>query len=258
MNKIIRLHGYILFFGIILISLGCGSKKIVQQDGPVPDRNPSELFQALESHNYEFDWYACVTGIRVDNPDEGESGKAYIRMKKDSIIWSSVKKYSAEGVRVLITENTYASINRMDHTYQKGSTEDALSKMGVSMDFIDLQEAMFGNIMLLDTATAEINKEGNQYIIKGIDQDVQLKYWIDAYTLDLNRMILIDFRGREIDVSYGDYRTLDSGQKVPFFRHYKVPYDERGDAEIVMKVKKIEINTPKKTKFSIPPHYEKI
>lgn len=249
---------YILLIGIIIFSHACKSKKILEYSGPVPDRTNAELHQALEQHNYAFDWYSCETGIRLDTPDEGVGGKAYIRMKKDSIIWSSVKKYSAEGVRTLITENTYATINRLDHTYQKGSTAEALSKFGISLDFVDLQEALFGNIILLDPTTATIEKEGPHYIIKGIDQDLQLKYWVNAHSLELEQSKLIDHQGRSIHVEYRDYRVLESGQKVPFFRHYTVPYDDRGNAEIVLKVKKIEIDIPKKTRFSIPNHYERI
>ena len=253
-----RLNWFLLVLGIMILSVGCKSKKVIQQSGPTPDRSKLELIQALENHNYAYDWYAVETGIRLDNPDEGVSGKAYIRMKKDSIIWSSVKKLSMEGIRTLIKENAYAAINRTNHTYQRGSTADALSKMGISFDFVDLQEAIFGNVILLDSVSMETEKEGIYYILKGINQDLQLKYWLNAYTLELERAQIIDHRGRTIDVKYKDYRILESGQKVPFYRHYNVPYDERGDAEIIMKVKKIEINVPKKTRFSIPAHYERI
>ena len=240
------------------MSFGCKSKKVLQHSGPLPSRSTSELCQALENHNHPFTWYACETSLRLDTPDEGIGGKAYIRMKKDSIIWSSVKKLSMEGVRTLITENTYASVNRIDHTFQKGSTTDAFSKIGISLDFLDLQEAIFGNIILLDSTSINIEQEGPNYIIKGIDQDLQIKYWVDAFTLELQRALIIDYRGRTIDVSYQDYRELESGQKVPFFRHYKVPYDDRGNAEIVMKVKKIEIDVPKMTRFSIPAYYDRV
>lgn len=253
-----KLYWFFSITCIVLLALGCKSKKAIQYTGPVPDRNNSELFQALEDHNYSFDWYACETSITLQTPDERVSGKAYIRMKRDSIIWSSVKKLSLEGVRTLITENTYASVNRLDHTYQKGSTSEALNKVGISLDFVDLQEAIFGNIILLDSSSVTIEKEGQHYIIKGIDQDLQLKYWVNAYSLELEKTKLIDYRGRTILVEYSDYRILDSGQKVPFYRHYKVPYNDQGDAEIFMKVKKIEIDIPKKTRFSIPSHYDKV
>jgi len=254
----INLQEFIFIVTLAIIAIGCKSKKVITYSGPVPDRSNTELISALENHNHNFDWYACETGIKLDTPDEGVSGKAYIRMRKDSIIWSVVKKYSMEGARTLITENTYAAVNRMDHTYQKGSTSEALSKMGISLNFLDLQEALFGNIILLDSAAITIEKEGQHYIVKGIDEDLQLKYWVNAFSLDLDRAIMIDYRGRKIEVNYKDYRTLDSGQKLPFYRHYIVPYDDRGDAEIILKVKKIEIDVPKKTRFSIPPNYDKV
>lgn len=252
------LYKYLFITALVIFAIGCKSKKLIQHTGPVPERSDTELYQALKDHNYSFDWYACETRISLKNPDEGVSGKAYIRMKKDSIIWSVVKKLSMEVVRNLITENTFAAVNRMDHTYQRGSTSEILARAGISLDFIDLQQAIFGNIVLLDSTSINIEKEGYHYILKGISQDLQLKYWVNAFTLELDRAVIIDYRGRKIDVSYKDYRKLDSGQKVPFHRHYIVPYDDRGDAEIVMKVKKIEIDIPKKTRFSIPANYEKV
>lgn len=254
----ISLRASLFIVALIISGIGCKSKKIIQHTGPVPERTSTEIYQAMEDHNFPFEWYACETGINLDTPDESVGGKAYIRMKKDSIIWSVVKKLSMEGARTLITPKRYAAINRTNHTYQKGSTEDAMSSLGISLIFADLQEAIFGNIILLDSTSAQIEKEGEHYIVKGIDDDLQLKYWINAYTMEVDRALMIDYLGRRMDASYSDYRILDSGQKVPFFRHYNMPFDDRGNAEIVLKIKKIEIDVPKKTRFSIPHYYEKI
>lgn len=226
--------------------------------GPVPDRTNTEILGALEAHNYHFDWYACETSIRLDTPEEGVSGKSYIRMRKDSIIWASIKKLSIEAVRTLVTPESYAAVNRIDRTYQKGSTEDAFAKMGISLDFMDMQQAIFGNIIIPDSSGVSIDKEGDSYVVKSADQDLQLKYWVNAYDLDLTRVKMVDYRGREINIGYSDYRTIESGEKVAFYRHYAVPYNDNGDAEIFMKVKKIEINVPKKTRFSISNRYERV
>ena len=226
--------------------------------GPVPDRTDSEIISALNAHNYDFEWYACETSIRLDTPEEGVSGKSYIRMRKDSIIWASVKKLSIEAVRTLVTPKSYAAVNRIERTYQKGSTEDAFAKMGISLDFMDMQQAIFGNIIIPDSSAVSINKEGDSYVVKATDQDLQLKYWVNAYDLDLTRVKMVDYRGREINIDYSDYRTIESGEKVAFYRHYAVPYNDSGDAEIFMKVKEIEINVPKKTRFSISNRYERV
>ncbi|MFT6338258.1 MAG: hypothetical protein ACJATI_005030 [Halioglobus sp.] len=241
---------------MIFIS-GCRTKKIVHT-GPVPDRSKLEIFTALSDHNYDFEWYACVTGITLDTPDEGVSGKSYIRMRKDSIIWASVKKIGIEAVRTLITPKTYIAANRIDHTYQKGSTEEVFAKMGLSLDFMDMQQAIFGNIIMPDSNAISIEKVGEHYVVKATDQDLQLKYWVNAYDLELDKVKMVDYRGKEINIDYDDYRTVESGEKVAFYRHYAVPYNGNGDAEIFMKVKEIEINVPKKTRFSLSNRYERV
>lgn len=196
--------------------------------------------------------------MSVNTPEEGINAKAYIRVRRDSIIWASVKKFKTEGVRTLVTPETYAAINRIERNYQKGSTKDVFSKMGISLDFSDVQQAIFGNIIIPDSTNITIEKEAEYYVVKATDQDLQLKYWVNAYDLELDKVKIVDYRGREINIIYDDYRILESGQKVAFFRHYAVPFDEKGDAEISMKVKKIEIDVPKKTRFTINPSYDRV
>ena len=243
---------------VILISSGCKSKKAIQYDGPVPELSDTEVWTSLKDHNYDFEWFACETKISLRTPLESVSGKSYIRMRKDSIIWTSIKKLSVEAVRMLATEESYAAVNRIEGTYQKGSTSETFEKMGLSLDFTDVQQAMFGNVIIPDSASAEIKKKDEHYIISATDNDLQLRYWINAYTKDLDKVLMIDYRKREIEINYGDYRVLDSGEHVPFFRHIIAPFEDQGNAEIVLKVKKIEINIPKKTRFSIPKRYERI
>jgi hypothetical protein len=248
----------LLFLALLIAVSGCKSKKVIQHTGPVPDRSKSEILTALSDHNYDFEWYACETSISLDTPDEDVSGKSYIRMRKDSIIWASVKKIGIEAVRTLITPETYVAVNRLDQTYQKGSTQDAFARMGISLDFMDMQQAIFGNIIIPDSNAITVAKEGAYYVVKATDQDLQLKYWINGYDLELDKVKMVDYRGREINIDYDDYRTVESGEKVAFYRHYAVPYNGNGDSEIFMKVKEIEINIPKKTRFSISSRYERV
>ncbi len=247
-----------LLLVVVIVSYGCKTKKVIQDKGSIPDRSKTEILKALEDHNYDFDWYACVTSLSVNSPEIGVNAKGYIRMKKDSIIWGSFKKYKTEGVRTLVTPESYVAINRLDRTYQKGSTQDVFSSMGISLGFEDVQQAIFGNIIIPDSNDVSIEKQGDQYVVKSRDQDLQLKYWINAYDLELDEVKMVDYRGREIKVYYDDYREIESGEKVAFFRHYTVPSDQGEDGEIIMKIKEIEINVPKKTKFTINPRYERI
>jgi len=250
---------YISFFLLCLVFLSsCKSKKILQTDqGPISERTDVEILEALKSHNHQFDWYSCETSLKLISPEESIGAKSYIRMRKDSIIWINAKKYSTEGIRILATENTFAAINRIDRTYQKGSTKDAFEKLGLSLDFEDIQQALFGNVIIPDTTNMLIQKEGAHYTISGIDGDLQLKYWINSFTLHLDKLIIIDYRKRKITVEYDDYRELESGETVPFYRYYTMPFNTEENAEVIMNIKKIEVNVPKKTRFSIPSHYER-
>ncbi|MEE9437988.1 MAG: DUF4292 domain-containing protein [Saprospiraceae bacterium] len=243
---------------VVLLNSGCKTKKKFSHVGPLPERSKTELLKALKDHNYDFEWYACKAGISLDTPDEGISGTTYIRLKKDSIIWSVIKKLSVEIARTLVTENTYVGLNRVNGTYQKGQTDHIINQLGISLGFQDLQQALCGNIILPDTASTSIKTINDHYIIASTFDDLEIDYWVNGYSMLLDKMIVYDYLGKETIFEYDDYRLIDNKIKMAHRRHISTPYLKDGKAEITLKMKKIELDVAKKTKFSIPSHYERI
>lgn len=194
----------------------------------------------------------------VNSPQQSISAKCYIRIRKDSVIWSVVKRVGVEGGRILVTPELYASINRIDGTYQRGSTEEVLGKMGLDFDFYDAQQALFGNIILPDTNQLSILKDNEHYIATAPTGDLLMKYWVNAFDLKIDRILLSDSYARQIDVSYGNYQDVDGIATLAFDRRYTIVDPNTGTTSIDLQFKKVSIDIPKSTKFTIPPHYEEV
>lgn len=240
----------------IVFTIGCKSTK-ESFKGKAPKRSTSELIHALEKHNFDYVWYSSKADVQVKSPDFKISGDMRLRIKKDSLIWIVGKKLGVEGVRLQILPNDYAAIFRLENTYQKGSINQISNQLGIPFQFEDLQNVLVGNIMLIDSSMINLKqKVKHQYLIQSNFDGLDITYYINAFNLRLDKINLIDNNARNVQISYKDYKKKDD---VELAHHISIIYnDPYNPSELHLKFKDIELNTPKKTPFSIPSHYDRV
>jgi len=244
-----------LFLGfIILLTLGCSTKKRL---GPLPERSKQEVLSALLQRNIPFDWFYGKLSTSIKSPDESVSGSMQVRMKKDSILWLVVKKFGFEAARILADKKQYTIIYRFTNEYEDGPISEINDIMSLSANFEDLQELLFGNVILPDETQTSFKKDSIYYVISTTVDDLTLHYYVNGYTLQLDKMIIIDRMNRQATANYSDYKLIPGFGSLPYYRHIEFPYNNVENATIEMKFSEIEINVPKEILFSIPSHYEK-
>lgn len=241
----------------ILLLSACHTKKVVMQ-GPAPIYSDYEIVQSLEDRNVNWEWLISKAGINIDSPAEKVGGTMYLRMKSDSIIWVMVKKFGVEAVRAQLTPDSFQIVYRLDRSYDEGRIEDLLYHYNLDLGFEDMQQMMFGNVMLPDSAHTKVKQTESEHWVSGISGDLKLTYSLDPFQLLLNRILINDSRNRNVDIQYLDYREVENFGNIPFERKYILPYSETEKASLKLEFKDFEINKPRAIKFSIPSHYEKL
>lgn len=223
------------------------------------DRTDSELYKAIYDHNTDFTWFVADGNMKVDSPVEKVSAKVYLRMRKDSVIWSVVKKVGVEGGRMLVTPKSYAVINRIDGTYSRGSTNSILGQSNLNLTFTDVQQALFGNIMVPDTNSTTISRLGAMYTVHQpqTSQANKSSYVVNSETLRIDNIEIYTTLDQSLSVQFSNYQTTDTGHDLPHTR--KVTINDRGIVStIILEFKNISVDVPKSTKFSVPRHYEEV
>ena len=243
--------------GCILLLSACSAKKVMTS-GPAPIYSDDEIIQSLEDRNVSWDWLISKAGINIDSPAEKVGGTMYLRIKRDSVIWVMVKKFGVEAVRAQITPDSFQIVYRLDRSYDEGRIEDLMHHYKLDLGFEDMQQMMFGNVMLPDSANTKVKQTEAVHIVSGVSGDLKLTYSLDPYQLLLQRILLNDSRNRDVNIEYLDYREVDEFGKIPFERRYILPYSETETASLQLEFKDFEINKPRAIKFSIPSHYEKL
>ncbi len=232
---------------------GCSTVQKVPHKKVSP-KSKTEILEMLSRHNMDVEWYSTTLSADIETSEEQFSSKIYLRIKKDSAIWMVVKKFSVEMIRMLSTPKETILLNRWDASWSKMSKSD-LQNMGLPFDFIDMSHFLIGNVILPDTNQIDLSIKDNSYLIQCRDADIAMTYILDGDGL-LTKSIYTIGKDR-IESVYQDYRKLNNDKKYPHRRVINAYSGSTKALTIYAKAKKVEINIPKKMKFSIPSHYER-
>src|SRR4051812_40968596 len=133
----------VIFLILSIIMFSCTASKKVQNIPPAPTkvdspyRKPveerSEAFQVKKSdtddvykkvveNKIDFATFNARVRLKYEGMEGGDNGTAYVRLKKDSIMWLSVRgALGIEGFRILITKDSVMVINFLKKNIQQRS-----------------------------------------------------------------------------------------------------------------------------------------
>lgn len=226
--------------------------------GPAPNYTDDEIVAALENRNSSWEWLISKAGINIDSPAEKVGGTVYIRMKRDSVIWIMVKKYGVEAVRAQMTPDSFQIIYRLERVYDEGRLSSLLAHYNLDFTFEDMQQMIYGNVMLPDTASISVIQGDALHRILGISGNLDLHYTLDPYELLLQSLFIRDSSQREVFIRYDDYEDLGEYGYIAQNRLYTLPYNATETASLRLEFKDFDINKPRPIKFSIPSYYERL
>lgn len=244
-------HLTLILFGILLVGFSsCRTKQL----GGQTMKKEKELRQALELHNQEFEWFSAKGKLQYKNVDDSGRATIHVRMKKDSIIWISLKKFSVEISRVKMTPDSIYIVYRWEGLYEKGRLEQFTRAYNTNFDFAEIQELFFGNVT--NTKNAEfVSRDSLKYHLTAVKDDITYDYHINPFNLLLDKFYARDKSQREVIGKYGDYKKHDDGNQFSYLREYT--FKEGSEVTyLAIDYSDVEIDVPKKIKFSIPSHYE--
>ena len=200
-----------------------------------------ELIKKINSQNISPDWTSLNSKIKVNKEGQEVTINAHIRIKKDSIIWISVKApLGIEIFRTMITSDSVYYMNRMNKNYFIKHISHIREVVKTDVSFIKLQEIIFAspNITVLNS-----NKE-NYEILKDIFR---------VYKMELQ-----EEEDKKVSIRYSDYKVFSDigGLYFPEKIFIDVKSEEVFTAEI--NYTKIKFNKTASISFKIPKSYVSI
>lgn len=228
------------------------------QKGSIKTRSEKYLMKRLLANQVNAEWLGTKAKIYYQDEYMKQSFTAYIRMKKDSAIWMSFKKFGIEGARALITSDSIFVLDRLNNQYLAKPFEYAQQEFNLPVGFQGLQALLLGNPVFFSNNT-ETGVDGTRYKFTQKTDNLKAQYWMDGVKILLNEFFIEDFRNkRELSYKASDYQSLADKQKFSYFRIFNLNSPDLGTLQVNIDFSKVEIDVPQKMSFSIPNRYEMV
>lgn len=222
MNR--KLHILVIFSVIAiipLISTSCSSKKAMTK-ASLREFTANRLIKEVENNAFEFNTLQAKMNVKIETNSKSFNVKGQLRMKKDSIIWTSISlPLGLEILRVKVSPDSVFFLNRNDKTYLCENIDvfNDISPIITSISFI--QSVLVGNDINLresDNYKVEINNGQYNLLIskklrKSIKQSnedwkIMLKdLWIDPTMFKITKYYIKEYNDntRKIEIQYSDF-----------------------------------------------------
>lgn len=229
------------------------SKKL----GVLPERNKEEVVQALRKRNIDFQWFSGKSRCYVESNSFSGSGTMNIRMRYDSILWITFKKFGIEAGRLLVDKKSYTALNRIEGVYEKGSIHDFNELVAQKIDLPMIQKLIFANAILPDHDMFNFYKDSIYYVVHSKHDQIDLEYYVNGYNMLLEKMTIAGPDQNKLIAYFDDYRTVEGFGTLPYERKYVFP-DPTDGFNLELEFTEMDINVPKEVKFTIPSDYERL
>lgn len=248
-------------FGLLILLLTFGACKSAKKvEAPtVIDASASKLLDHLVKNQVKADWLEAKARIKYDGEDRSVSATASIVIRKDSLVWMSVRKLGFEVARVQINQDSVFVINRLSNEYMIQGLEYLASSYNLPANLKTIQAILLGNPVFLNTRDMKLEEEEANYHLISNSGQMENHFWLDMASLILVRAQYGDLSSRrEVDLLMEDYQPLDVEQNFSYLRQIKVDSSELGEAAIEIDFSDVKINVPQEVRFSIPSRYTRV
>ena len=265
---------FLLLYILLSISLiaGCKTRKntIEVKDQVQASTKPAT---SVEIHNSSFEWFDGKFNADINVDGKANSVKARARIRRDSLIWISIKPDIAiiEAFRIMISPDSVQLIDYINKKFFSDQFSAISAFINYDLSFEMIQNIFTGNptyIFPTDQLKVYINKTGDEILASS-----DFKTYTDARHSNQpanflfqalwvknkvhTRNLIYDPKNKvELDLQYQEHEMVDS-VLLPKTVQLTVVGDT-SNTRFSFTYTKIVLNSPFDFPFSIPGNYERI
>lgn len=246
----------ITILSLSLFLSSCKTKKNTIGSNESSKYKSSKLFRKLKKSNVDYEWYSFKSNATAFMDGMTVGGSTDIRIKKNELIWMSVKKFGFEVARVLIRPDSIFILDRFNKRYMAESIDYLKKEYEVPMDFAEIQDILVGNSIIKNQKPYSGKKMNQTYYLTTKSKELDINYNMDSKFRVTNSKYK-NIENKTIEIDFSNYKTLN-GKEIPYLRKYSFPNTVNPKYYLNLKLKKVYINKSQKIKFEIPKRYTKM
>jgi hypothetical protein len=224
-------------------------------------KNIDDVMENVRKHHIDFNTFSAKIKVQYeDNKGKQPDINAFVRMKKDSLIWISINAtfLNIEAFRVLISRDSIWILNKLDKQVEYHSLSYLEDVAQIPLDFNTLEDLILGNPIYVGNRIVAYKKTENRILISTVGEHFKNLLTLSATNNDLvERSKLDDINlayNRTGDLTYYEYENK-SGVFFSTFREITVA--EKTKVDITLNFKQYDFNNDLSFPFSIPKNYKR-
>lgn len=186
-----------------------------------------------------------------------------LRVRKDSAIWISISKVGIEAMRALITRDSVAIMDKLEHRYAIYDFPTLSRQFDFDMNFDLLQALIVGNLPLPKRPAQKIRKERDYLLLRQSAGKVLVENYIGENDRKLKRLMVTEQPTKNaLRLDYEDFNALNNFL-FPYSSLVTLDYKSQADGQfyqtlIQIKHSKVELlDKDPGFPFTIPPKYKR-
>lgn len=199
---------YFLLSALIMLGIAsCGKKAIVNK----------QLGDSFKVQETKFEYFTSRAKMLYKDDNQEVSAAVDIRMKRDSIIWMSIKPMlGIEVMRIIITKDSVLILDRMNKSMSLMSMNELSKKISFPLSFKMAESLIIGNLPLSVKEKGKIGIEREYFKLQQEEGDFDLISLISREYYKLERMNVKQRDTKnELLLRYEDFKVI-GGQLIPF------------------------------------------
>lgn len=177
---------------------------------PEAPKVPPVVEEKVPIEEIDFQYIASKSKVSFKSKDQKfDDLTVNIRMKKDSVIWFSVRMM-IEVARGIITKEGLTLMDMYHKDYYKFGYDSLSTKFGAKLDFNLIQSIVVGN-MPLQKKPREVRKEKEYFLLKQEEGRVIVDNYIGEQNKKLKKLLVQDQPTKtSLRMEYDDFQLLNN------------------------------------------------
>ncbi len=245
------MNKHFLLILICFLLSACGIKKQINNNNTLKPTSAKLLIATIEESNKSPDWLSLKGKINLDKEGQTLKLSTDIRIKKDSIIWMSIKApLGIELFRVQLSTDSIFFLNIPKSTYTKAPISYLYQHLKTAIDYMQIQQIFFGTIEI-PKARYLFSENGNNYSL--LTKKKNISFLIEKQDFRITETIFRKSENEYLKLEISDYSKSENDFLIPKNLKIEVKASESFSSEL--NFTKISCNKKQKIHFSIPKNY---
>ncbi len=250
--------GWMFIAAIALLAGGCKSTRSTRT-GDTGQATPSQLMEALLAGQFKANWLEAKAKITFDDGNQQLSVNASIKMRKDSLLWASIKKLGFEIARVQVTPDSVYIIDRINNEYAVRDIKYLEKQVSAPASLNTLQALLLGNPIFFTTRDLQAEAKLPYYHLFGEKDGLENHFWLSADNRQLKKMDFNDQRERRsVSMALEEYAKVSNRQDFSYLRNMEMQSSATGKVQVELRFSEVEIDKPLDMRFDIPQRYTRV